>query len=940
MKLPSRKWWLILLGGFALLALIAAVVLPLLVDVDRYRGLIESKAEEALGREVVLGELSLSLIPFGVQVDSLAIAALPEEGGGDFLTAKSVQVGARLMPLLSKRLEVTSIEVVAPEVTLVRGADGSWNVQHLVVSGADADAGEPTAENSAKGEPPAFRVDSLRLTDGRIHLRDMRPGLDVPLEVTLEQIDLRLSDVAWDEQRFPYELSAVIGAGSDTTLTMSGRIGPLLETAEQLFTFEVEQFDLQEIDPTWLASWFEGSALPQGLQIEQPFSVGGMIEVALHPGTGIKIRTDLKLSDALVGFTGMDGTRSSAPFEFGTRGEILLAEDGAGIQISDLNLDFADQKLVLSGSLAREELLHRVDLEIRPGQVRADDLTKLAALVGVELPVGFSSETPIEFQAALHGYVGEGQEPELAAKLKLTDLTLRHPSMDQPVEKVGATVSLKGDSIEVTGLQGVVGSSDVAGRVTLVGFGSPHVTFDLHSRNADFGELFSFLDRQPETTETAQPIPGDPASATSDPLAKMTIEGQIRIDRGTFRTLDFSALDARMTYAAEVLTLDPITMQLYDGRFRGRIESDLGREPASFAVRGDASEIDVNNFIADNLEAGGMLAGRFSGGVETRGAGTDFESIVRSLEGSGSIKIDQGQLGRLNVMERLSSVSGLFGASTLQSLTGQLGTEGTEFEVLSGDMQLGGGQMQLKNLLFDSPAFDLRGEGVVDLLAAALDGRFKLSFSPEISAAMRSDHSRAANAFWNSSTRRIELPLTLKGPFDAPMPGIDFEEVAENLIKQEVRDYIGQRLGLTDDDSEETPQTEGQPAAERSAVAAEAPADITHAELSIEFERPEWRGSFLSKDLQVSGTVRGKKIDHAEVTVIDSEGREFTRIERQEHVAAFLSSAADPSAGAAIGWRVLLDGKQLLRAEYPLTVTFTLFNTAGESARASLQVER
>ena len=53
MKLPSRKWWFILLGGFALLALIAVVVLPLLVDVDRYRGLIQSKAEEALGREVM-----------------------------------------------------------------------------------------------------------------------------------------------------------------------------------------------------------------------------------------------------------------------------------------------------------------------------------------------------------------------------------------------------------------------------------------------------------------------------------------------------------------------------------------------------------------------------------------------------------------------------------------------------------------------------------------------------------------------------------------------------------------------------------------------------------------------------------------------------------------------------------------------------------------------
>jgi len=537
--------------------------------------------------------------------------------------------------------------------------------------------------------------------------------------------------------------------------------------------------------------------------------------------------------------------------------------------------------------------------------------------------------------------VGEYRSPELDAKLTFTDLTLRHASMDQPIEKVGATVSLEGEHLEVSDLQGIIGSSDIAGHVTLDGFGSPRVGFDLHAKNADFGELFSFLDLEPEETtaarKTARRAP-DPSE--EDPLAGMTLEGRIRIDRGTFRTLDFSALDARMAYAEEVLTLQPVKMQLYDGTFRGRIESNLGIEPPTFVVRGKAKEIDVNSFIDDNMEAGGMLAGRFSGELRTRGSGVDFETIVRSLKGSGSVKIDRGRLGQLNVMERVSSVSGLFGASTLQSLTGQLGTEGTDFEMLSGEMRLGDGKMQLKNLIFDSPAFDLRGEGVVDLLASALDGRFRLSFSPEISAAMRSDHSRAARAFWNSSTRRIELPLTLSGPFHAPMPGVDFGEVAENLVKQEVRDYIGQRLGLTNDDTEDLQKPAGQPSGQGSAAPSGGLPDLAQAGLSIQFKEPEWRGSFLARDLQISGTVRGKKIKRASVTVIDSEGREVLGIDRQEHVEAYRASTADRSTAAKIGWRVLLDGKRLLQAEYPLTVTVTLYNTAGKRARSSLQVER
>ena len=87
-------------------------------------------------------------------------------------------------------------------------------------------------------------------------------------------------------------------------------------------------------------------------------------------------------------------------------------------------------------------------------------------------------------------------------------------------------------------------------------------------------------------------------------------------------------------------------------------------------------------------------------------------------------------------------------------------------------------------------------------------------------------------------------------------------------------------------------------------------------------------------------TMRGKRIDHATVSIVDTEGRSVYRTDRQEHVETHVAGAADPAAAAEIGWRVLLDGKKLLRVEYPLTVTVTLYNTAGESARSSIRVDR
>jgi uncharacterized protein involved in outer membrane biogenesis len=932
--MPSRKWWFIL-GGLAILLLVAVVALPLLVDVNRYRGLIQAKAEEALGREVGLGEMSLSLMPFGVRVDSLSIGALPEEGGGEFLTAQSVQVGARLMPLLRKRLEVTSIRVVAPEMTLSRGADGRWNVQRL--AGTDESAGpsdrsaDPT-ERSATG----FLVSSLRLTDGRVHVRDSGPARTAPLEFTLDQVDLQLTDLALDRP-VEFEFAANVGSEPTTTLRLSGRAGPLVPADGQALGVTA-QIDVKNVDANRLGSWFEGTALPQGLRVERPFNVTAKFETVLGPESRIDTVGTFGVDGAVVSFARPDGTRREVPIDLSSSYDFGLLEAGAHLDLRKLEVDLAGNTLAVAGSVRREEPLQRVDLRLQPSRVPADELAKLMALIAIDLPVTFASKSPVEFEGRLHGLVGQDHAPEIEASLRVADFTLNHPTMGQPIEQVGASIKLRGERVEVTGLQGVVGSSDVAGRVTLDGFAAPRVDFDLHSKRADFGELFSFLDQ--ESPPASQPTASGSAkqgAAEEDSLAKMTLRGRLRIDQGTFQKLDFSRLEATMVYVDSVLTLDPLTMQLYDGEFKGRIESNLAGDQPTFAVRGDTTAVDLNAFISDNLEISGVIAGRFSGKLETRGAGTDYATILRSLEGAGSVEVTEGQLGKLNVLDRISSVSGLFGENTLRSLTKQLATEGTEFRVLSGDMQLGGGNMRVENLLFDAGAFKLGGKGVVDLLSTELDGEFRLSFSPEVSASMRSEKSQAARAFWNSSTRRVELPLTLKGPFTAPMPGIDFEAVVENLAKSEVRDYISKRLGLSEEQPEASPQaTQSSGGASSTAP----PENRSHPEMSISFERPNWRGNFLARDLELTGTVSGTRIDRASLSVVDSEGRQFENIARLPEVDAYVASAASRDAAAAIAWRILVDGKQLLRAHYPVTLTVTVLNIAGESAQSVLKVDR
>ncbi len=120
---------LVVVGVVVVLLLVA----PFFIPVNQFRPAIEEEASEALGRKVQLGNLSLSLISGSLAAENLSIGDDPKFSSSPFLTAKSLNVGVELMPLiLSRSLNVTGITIVNPEVTLLRNTSGQWNYSSLI----------------------------------------------------------------------------------------------------------------------------------------------------------------------------------------------------------------------------------------------------------------------------------------------------------------------------------------------------------------------------------------------------------------------------------------------------------------------------------------------------------------------------------------------------------------------------------------------------------------------------------------------------------------------------------------------------------------------------------------------------------------------------------------------------------------------------------------
>lgn len=77
---------------------VAVIALPFGVNVNSFRPRLEAELSAALGRQVKVGNLSLSLFGGSVAAQDLSIADDPAFSTEPFVRAKSLKVGVELLP--------------------------------------------------------------------------------------------------------------------------------------------------------------------------------------------------------------------------------------------------------------------------------------------------------------------------------------------------------------------------------------------------------------------------------------------------------------------------------------------------------------------------------------------------------------------------------------------------------------------------------------------------------------------------------------------------------------------------------------------------------------------------------------------------------------------------------------------------------------------------
>jgi AsmA protein len=217
-----------IIGILILILLVVAIALPFLVNVNSFRPTIESQASSALGRKVTIGNLKLSILTGSVSADDLSIADDPAFGKNPFVTAKALNVGLELMPLvLNKTLHVTDLTLDRPQIVLLRTPAGKWNFSSLGGSNASSPARDKAPASAApKGSATDqslqnLSVAKLNVNNGQVSIGDAN-GKSKPH--VYDNVNVTVRDFSFSSQ-FPFTATADLPGGGN--LKLDGKAGPI-----------------------------------------------------------------------------------------------------------------------------------------------------------------------------------------------------------------------------------------------------------------------------------------------------------------------------------------------------------------------------------------------------------------------------------------------------------------------------------------------------------------------------------------------------------------------------------------------------------------------------------------------------------------------------------------------------------------------------------------
>jgi AsmA protein len=456
----------IVIGIVVLVIVVAVGVLLATFNPNDYRGTVQTKLEQQLNRKVSLGDMSLGLFPLRFRLANLAIDDDPKFGNRPFIQTQELSVSVKLLPLLSKSVEVESLSLERPSVELIKNAQGVWNFASL----GEKTPAPAAAPASSSGQQ--FSLGELAINDGLVAVTDLQNRKP---RTVYDHINVKLTDFAPDS---PFNLDASVhlpGSGSQE-VQLQGKGGPLSHANPASTPFK-GTLDLKGVEIGELQKFLQSPAL-----VNTDGVLSGHTEIASASGklsangqmnldkpklhgidVGYPINLDYDVNDDLVN-------------------DLLRINKGA--------IKLGPTPLSVTGTMNSKPTPAQIDMELKASNVSIAEIARLAAAAGVAFAPGTTVTGQINADIKAQGST---DKPALNGTLAGSNLQVLGKEIAKPVQVKAINIALTPTEVQSDNFNVTSGGTTAAVQFSMKGYSStsPLVNATVKAPQAALPDLLS-----------------------------------------------------------------------------------------------------------------------------------------------------------------------------------------------------------------------------------------------------------------------------------------------------------------------------------------------------------------------------------------------------------------------------------------------------------------
>ena len=241
--------------------------------------LLSSSVKAATGRDLkIAGPVNLTIFPsIGVKAEDVSLSNATWALGSDMIQLKRIDIGIRLLPLLSKRIEISRISLNGLDAHLQSNAEGrgNWVLAAPLAQGVTANANTDKPESAApnNGDDSFISIETVSITDARISYQDgsgsqnifevQRLSLSGGGDKTAIQLDMKHANDSLGVSGKVTSVRKILNSWNasplkvniDLDITLNGKSllvrGDIYKTPQQLVSFDIalksKSFDLTSL---------------------------------------------------------------------------------------------------------------------------------------------------------------------------------------------------------------------------------------------------------------------------------------------------------------------------------------------------------------------------------------------------------------------------------------------------------------------------------------------------------------------------------------------------------------------------------------------------------------------------------------------------------------------------------------------------------------------